>query len=234
MIEATTEIYNKFFNEEEKMKIKTIINDLTKQNYCSDSLWEFDKSIGGIGGYCMPINPTFCYFQGTEVRNIYRGYQYARSRVDICDISVCARDIIRDCGAELEDLLQLLLSKKLIFRLARDFGIEKPLGVLIKEIEKRNMLPIELIGELKLMLRNYNISKHDINIDEERERTFLTEDAIIYYLACRKIGIKILKIINTPLTNLANETFDIIYKRGNFMEVKFITKDGMILIPRKE
>ena len=234
MIEATTIIYNNFFNDEEKKKIKTIINDLAKQDYCSDSLWEFDKSIGGIGGYCMPINPTSCYFQGTEVRNIYRGYQYARTKVDICDISVCARDMIRDCGAQLEDLLQLHLSQKFIFRLSEMFGKSKPLGGLIHEIEKRKLLPREIIEELRLMLLNYNIAKHEISIDEERERTFLPEDAIIYYLACRRIGIKILKIINTPLTNLANETFDIIYKCDNFMEVKFITKDGMILMPRKQ
>ena len=88
-------------------------------------------------------------------------------------ISAFARDMIRDCGAELEDLLQLLLSKKLFFKLAMDFGITKPLGALIKEIEKRNMLSIEIIEKLKLMLHNYNISKHEINIDEERKRTFL-------------------------------------------------------------
>ena len=232
MIDATSIIYNKFFNEEEKKEIKLIIKELNTKDYCSDRLWEFDKNIGGIGGYCMPINPTICHFQGTEVRNIYRGYQYARTKVDICDISIFARDMIRDCGAELEDLLQLVLSQKLIFKLAEMFGKTKPLGGLIYEIEKRKLLSKEIVDELRLMLPNYNISKHDINIDEERERTFLPEDAIIYYLACRKIGIKILKIINTPLTNLANETFDIIYRRGNYMEVKFITKDGMILMLR--
>lgn len=229
MLEATTKIYDNFFDDNEKREINTIIGELKQKNYNTDKLWEFDQRIGGIGGYCMPINPTVCHFQGTEVRNVYRGYQYARTKVDICDISIFSRDMIRDCGAELEDLLQLLLSKKIIFKLAELFGKTKPLGGLIYEIEKRKLLPIEIIEELRLMLPNYNISKHEINIDEERERTFLPEDAIIYYLACRKIGIKVLKIINTPLAKLAYETFDIIYKRGNYMEVRFITKDGILL-----
>ena len=56
----------------------------------------------------------------------------------------------------------------LISAFARDMIRE-----LIKEIEKRNMLSIEIIEELKLMLHNYNIPKHEINIDEERKRTFL-------------------------------------------------------------
>lgn len=43
------------------------------------------------------------------------------------------------------------------------------------------------------------------------------------------IEIKILKIIDIPLTNLAYENFDSIYKHGGFMEVRFITKDEMIL-----
>lgn len=229
MLEATIKIYDKFFDSKEKEEIEIIMETLKQKDYKTDKLWEFDQRIGGIGGYCMPINPVFCYFQGTEVRNVYRGYQYARTKVDISDINVLARDMIRDCGAQLEDLLQLFLSKKLIFKLAGALGITKPLGPLISEIEKSKMLSIEIIEELKLMLHNYNISKHEINIDDERERTFYPEDAIIYYLACRKIGIKILKIINTPLTNLAYETFDIIYQRGDYMKIGCITKNGKIV-----
>lgn len=221
MLEETKEIYDCFFDDNEKKEIKNIIKELENPNYCSDKLWEFDKEIGGIGGYCLPIDPSVCWFQGTEVRNIYRSYQYARTRVDICDISFCSRDMIRDCGLGLEALLKLVCKK------------EKPLGVLISQIEKKKFMSLELISKLKLFLNNYNISKHEINITEERSRTFIIEDAIIYYLACRKIGLEILKLFNTELCNLSKYKFDIIYKTENYKEDRVIKKDGQILIIKK-
>ena len=143
--------------------------------------------------------------------------------------------MIRDCGLSLEYLLKLVLYRKSVFdRIKIDFGIDIPLGALINRIEKKRWLETNDIEELKMMLGNYNVSKHSINI-EERERTFLAEDAIIYYLASRKIGIKLLRNLDTDLTKgLANMTFDIIYKREDYMEVDQITIDGKVFGRRKD
>ena len=235
MLVSTLTILNNFFDNEEKQIINEIIQELKKKDCCSDKLWEFDQTIGGIGGYCQPINPTVCCFQGTEVRNVYRSYQYARNKVDIGDVNIFARDMIRDCGLSLEYLLKLVLYRKSVFdRIKIDFGIDIPLGALINRIEKKRWLETNDIEELKMMLGNYNVSKHSINI-EERERTFLAEDAIIYYLASRKIGIKLLRNLDTDLTKgLANMTFDIIYKREDYMEVDQITIDGKVFGRRKD
>lgn len=235
MLASTQVILNNLFDEDEIQKIQEIIHELKQKDYCSDKLWNFDQTIGGIGGYCMPINPTVCCFQGTEVRNLYRSYQYARSKVDLCDINAFSRDMIRDCGLSLEYLLKLVLYRKsIVGRFKIDFGIEIPLGALINKMEKKRWLEINDIEELKMMLSNYNDSKHCIKV-EERERTFLSEDAVIYYLASRKIGIKLLRNLDTDFTKgFANMTFDIIYKKDDYMQINRITKDGEVLVLKKK
>jgi hypothetical protein len=49
MIKETKILFNTFFITEEKKAINDIIKELKKENYCSDILWNFDKTIGGIG-----------------------------------------------------------------------------------------------------------------------------------------------------------------------------------------
>ncbi len=235
MLATTQAIFDSFFDSTEKLRINEIIKELKKKYYNSDNLWKFDQTIGGIGGYCMPINPTICCFQGTEVRNVYRSYQYARSKIDMCDINYFAREVIRDSGLGLEFLLKLVLRRKsVIDRIKIDFDVNVPLGALINRTEKKRWLDESTINELKMMLNCYNDSKHSIN-HKGRKRTFNTEDAIIYYLASRKIGIKLLKGLDTDLTKgLASLTFDIIYKRKNYMHIKDISIDGKILYLKKK
>jgi len=229
VLEETNKTFNYFFDSNEQVRVRSIIKELNKEEYCTNKLWDFDREIGGIGGYCLPINPVYCQFQGTDVRNIYRGYQYARARIDISNIQFFTRDLIRECGTQLEDLLQLYIKENVKFNIKKYLIKNKPLGSLIKILEDNEWISLEIINELKMMVSSYNKSKHEIDISDKRKRTFCVEDGIIYYLACRKIGIKILRSINLPLTQLVNEKFDVIYKDENWKEFNRTRKNGIIL-----
>ena len=113
MLEQTKKLYE-IFNEEQKNKVNLIIQEIESQgsNYKTNKLWEFDKTIGGIGGYCQGCDPANAnYFQGTEFRNVYRCLQYVRSHIDILDINYTARYIIQDCGHHFEEAIKLYLKK---------------------------------------------------------------------------------------------------------------------------
>lgn len=56
----------------------------------------------------------------------------------------------------------------------------------------KNIFEENITKELKLFVDLYNISKHVILSNDELDRTFHADDAIICYFACRIIGRKIL------------------------------------------
>lgn len=203
MLEQTKKLY-KIFNEEQKNKINLIIREIESQgsNYKTNKLWEFDQT---LGGYCQGGDPANAnHFQGTEFRNVYRCLQYVRSNIDILDINFTARYVIQDCGHHFEEAIKLYLKKTNKFSLIKVY--KYPLGKLLKYVVDKKIFKEDIINKLKLFIELYNISKHEILSDEELDRTFHADDAIICYFACRIVGKEILLIIDNEREK---ETYEI-------------------------
>ena len=175
------------FEKEEKEK--------ERQEYKTINLWKFDQSIGGIGGYCQGCNPALSnQYQGTEFRNAYRCLQYVRSDIDILDVNYTARDIIENCGHHFEESIKIYLKKN--YKLSWIKTSKYPLGKLLNYIVDKNIFEENITNELKLFVDLYNISKHVILSNDDLDRTFHADDAIICYFACRIVGKKILLMID--------------------------------------
>ena len=192
MLEQTKKL-KLIFNEKQINTINSIIEQIEKegQEYKTTNLWKFDQTIGGIGGYCQGCDPAHSNpFQGTEFRNAYRCLQYVRSDIDILDINYTARYIIENCGHHFEEAIKIYLKRnyKLIWMKTSKY----PLGKLLKYIVNKNVFEEKITNELNLFVNLYNISKHEILSDDELDRTFHADDAIICYFACRIVGRKIL------------------------------------------
>ena len=65
------------------------------------------------------------------------------------------------------------------------------LGQAIKKLNKVKYSE-KVFKSLEFILKIYNRSKHEIENDQNRLRTFTPLDAIIFYLASRKIGNELL------------------------------------------
>lgn len=206
MLEQTRKSYE-IFNEEQKNKINLIIGEIESQgsNYKTNKLWEFDQTLGGIGGYCQGCDPARAnHFQGTEFRNVYRCLQYVRSNIDILDINFTARYVIQDCGHHFEEAIKLYLKKTNKLSLIKVY--KYPLGKLLQYVIDKKIFKEDIINKLKLFIDLYNISKHEILSDEKLGRTFHADDAIICYFACRIVGKEILLIIDNEREK---ETYEI-------------------------
>lgn len=201
MLKQTQKLYE-LFDEEQKTTINLIIKNMQEEgeNYKTIELWKFDQTLGGIGGYCLGCDPARSnHFQGSEFRNVYRTLQYVRSDFDLCNINDVARYTIENCGHHLEEVIKLYLKKNKTIKWIK---IRKyPLGKLLEYVINKRLFNETIINNLKMFIEIYNISKHEILSDEELDRTFHADDAIICYLACRVVGKQILLKIDHIRTN---------------------------------
>lgn len=210
MLKQTQRLYE-IFNEEQKNRINLIIQEIESNgsNYKTNKLWEFDQTLGGIGGYCQGCDPAIAnHFQGTEFRNVYRCLQYVRSNIDILDINFTARYIIQECGHHFEEAIKLYLKKTNKFALIKVY--KYPLGKLLQYVIDKKIFNENIINKIKFFVDLYNISKHEILSDEELDRTFHADDAIICYFACRIVGKEILLIIDNEREK---ETYEINWEK---------------------
>ncbi len=202
-----TQKLKSIFNEQQINAINDIIEEIEKdgQEYKTINLWKFDQTIGGIGGYSQGCDPARSNpLQGTEFRNAYRCLQYIRSYIDILNINYTARDIIENCGHHFEESIKIYLKRT---KKVKWIKVSRyPLGKLLIYIADKNIFEEEITEALKLFVDLYNISKHEILSNDELDRTFHANDAIICYFACRIVGKKILLKID-PKTE--NETYEI-------------------------
>ena len=210
MLEQTQKL-KVIFTKTQIDTIDSIIEDIKKagDNYKTIELWKFDQSLGGIGGYCQGCDPANSNpFQGSIYRNVYRCFQYVRADIDILDLNYTARDIIENCGHHFEEAIKIYLHfyKKIEFFKVRKY----PLGKLLNYISDKNILKKNLSEELKLFVDLYNISKHEILSNDEIDRTFHLDDAIICYFASRIVGKKILMLINN---NTEQEIYEINWEK---------------------
>ncbi|WP_066507620.1 hypothetical protein [Abyssisolibacter fermentans] len=208
-------IYNVILSQRYKKGILNVLDEVIEnpRTYTLQELWEIDKDIGGIGGYCMPCDPKKNPFPGGEYRKLFRPLQYARSNMEVNNIHINARYVIHSSGMHLEEVLRFMLSKYSI--IGRIRYSNTTLGKATNILSKRNKLPNEIVEDLFKFIALYNKSKHEINLDDKRKRLFMASDAIIGYLGARIIGYRILKMIEHDSVfysyNIDNTKFDSIF-----------------------
>lgn len=131
-------IYSSQLNQQERtledlLELEVENNPTT---YSLEELWNYDFILGMIGAYSMPANPIKNPFKGGFARELFRPLQYARSNMDILDISLTARHAVQDTGLHLECVFKYLLSKFAPFGNIRFNNIT--LGKANYELAKRN------------------------------------------------------------------------------------------------
>jgi hypothetical protein len=177
------------------------------------TFWIAGQKIGGIGAYAMPPDPVVNPFPGGIERSLYRLLQYARSDIDICDIRMHARYIVQNCGMHLEVVCRLVLRTYKVFGDLRFHNIT--LGKAILLIKGLNIMDIKIIVALDNFVKIYNLSKHEINQDESRERLFNAYEAITAYYSARVLGVHLLRKISYPNSNnffeISNDKQPLIY-----------------------
>ena len=189
------ELLNILLEEAQKEVIDRAVNEIKEnpENYHIDFFWQFDSLIGGIGGYCMPFDPTLNPFPTGTERSLFRPLQYASSYIERNkDINNNAKWVVLNSGLHLEAIAKYMIGK--ITSPIDPARYKKfTLGQSIDKLDKRKTLPQHLIEPLKLFVKLYNKSKHDVNQDEERERLFSPADALISYISARIIGRELLR-----------------------------------------
>lgn len=190
-------IYDDFLNEDIKECIKEFLaQDLENENvdYSSEMIWNMDAKIEGIGAYCMPANPVRNPFPAGIKRALYRPLQYARSSIDLCDIRIFAREVIKNAGMHLEAACRLYIQETNILGQMRFSN--STLGKAVHVIEKEGVIEPKIIDALYDFVKIYNRSKHEINQDMTKDRMFNVADALVAYFAVRMIGVFLLQKIN--------------------------------------
>ncbi|WML51693.1 hypothetical protein RCG17_19980 [Neobacillus sp. PS3-12] len=198
-LQDTKNLFDSIFSHKQKQQVVDILKEINENinEYKTDFLWGFDKEIGGIGGYCLPCDPKLNPYPAGEYRKLFRPLQYARSEIEIINVHFHSRYTVIYSGMHLEEVVRIVLKRKKILGI-RYFN--STLGKAAHILSKEQSIPRFLIDGLFYFVKNYNLSKHEVNMDEERERLFIADDAIICYLAARIIGHELLKLIEHDST----------------------------------
>lgn len=190
-------IVNNYYDTETRKVFSKFAKIIEKEYQNKESqreIWKYDQSIGGLGGYAAPLNPTANPFNSWgDYRNVFRSLQYARSDMFYC---TRPRHIIIDTALHIETLVKLVVSNNKLLKFIYN---HRELGKNISQLYNENIINDELYGRLDYLRKLLNYAKHDT--DPNRDNTFDCEDAIIFYFECRHVGNKLLKLLNHETCN---------------------------------
>lgn len=194
----TRTIVNNYYSKEEIMLFKKFAKIIDKEYMNKEKqrlIWEFDQKIGGFGGYAAQLNPTVNPFNRLgNYRNVFRSLQYARNDMYYCNR---ARHIIIDAALHVETLVKLTLSKNKLIKFIYN---KRELGRNIEQLYNEGIINKDLYDRLNDLRRLLNYAKHDT--DPNRDNTFDSEDAIVFYFETRIIGNELLKILKHPTSGI--------------------------------
>ena len=191
MRKETRLILEKYYTQEDLKKF-IVFSKIIEKDYKNKEkqriIWEYDKKLGGYGGYAAPLNPTINPFNRLEeYRNVFRSLQYARSDMYYCNR---ARHIIIDAALHVETLVKILVSKDKTVKFIYE---KRELGKNIEQLYKEEKIDSNLYERLNNYRKILNLAKHDT--DTHKANTFSPIDAIVFYFETRVIGIMLLKIL---------------------------------------
>ncbi len=180
-------------NEKQLKKLQLALTQIYQcpYNYDIKVLWELDRSIGLIGGYCMPADPKNNPFPGGFGRDIFRPLQYARAEIEISNIFDTARYVVQYAGMHLESIVRYILRRNNYFGVIKDKNAT--LGKATSILKNAELYNEKTINCLYMFIPLFNKAKHNVNQDEQRERLFSPSDAVIAYISSRVLGNKLLK-----------------------------------------
>lgn len=187
MLEESKWLYKNLLNEKQRQMIDGTILKLQDgiEEHLLSPLWEIDEEIGGIGGYNMPKNPLDNPFPGGIEREFFRPLQYAACELER-GITYSCRYVVHYSGMHLEAVSRQYIINQQTLGTLRNFN--STLGKATHKISSlRKLDPMVIEGMFKFVTL-YNFSKHDVNQDDSRKRLFYPEDALVAYIAARKIG----------------------------------------------
>ncbi len=166
--------------------------DNIKNNPKAYSIYEFnklDESVGGVGGYCLPINPIYNPFPHNFIREVFRPLQYAYSDI-FYGIINHSRFSVWMSGLHLESTVRIILKSKCFLGNLRYYNTT--LGKAVFKLKQLNILPDSTIQALFAFIPVLNKAKHDINMDDSRARLFLPSDALFSYIIARILGLELI------------------------------------------
>ena len=198
-------LYDNYLTNELREFIRLSIIEIDKSNdhYSLDFYWEGDKLIGGIGGYCMPKNPIQNPFKSGIKRSIYRHLQYAASEIEMRDVRYGARYVIQFAGMHLEAVVRYFLATNQLFGKIRQSN--STLGKAFNHLKSKGLIGKEQIEPFQRFIKLFNKAKHEINMDDERERLFSFIDALVLYYVARMLGLNLLNKMDSDELNSSYE-----------------------------
>lgn len=99
---------------------------------------------------------------------MHRCFQYIRADFDILYVNYTAKDIIANCGHHFEESIKIYLKRYNKYRWMKVSGYL--LVQLLKHVTDNKIFDEEITEKLKLFVDLYNISKHVILSNEEKDR----------------------------------------------------------------
>jgi len=192
----STKLAKLLLNDKQAKVIEEALKEIEVKphDYDIEKFWEMDRFIGGIGGYCMSLDPIVNPFPGGIARSLFRPLQYAASDIERNkDIYNNARYATQDSGQHLEEVTKLVIKKTTSVSNPARYK-KLTLGQSTKFLVDKKALPPDsnITKSLKFFVKSYNSSKHGVNQNEERERLFSPADALISYISARIIGKQLL------------------------------------------
>ena len=192
MRQLIRKILNDYYNKKDIdlfNEFAVIVKNNKEDKDTHRAIWNYDKQLGGFGGYAAPLDPTVNPFNKLgDYRNVFRSLQYAR-----CDMFMGCRprNIIIDSAIHVETLIKLVLSTNLIYKFISN---KRELGKNIHDLYRRNIIDDDLYSRLDNYRKILNLAKHDT--DPVEENTFDYEDAVVFYFETRNIGKILLGLLN--------------------------------------
>ena len=175
-----------------------------------DEILPLDSKIGGKGIDDLVFGkgqPLMGNYGGDRNTRIYRPLSYAILRVIFShptdprgSIGMSCEhieNVLKDRLGNLDsEFLRDLEEEELI---GRDLGIKdsRSMGILVNEVERRRVLDVRLIAQLRKINRIFRIAKHEYGQDSVKitdvqtvaeSRVFNDFEAVSMYFVCRKIG----------------------------------------------
>lgn len=198
-------LYDNYLNDQLKHSILHSIAEIDNKNehYSLDIYWSGDEIIGGIGGYNMPKNPIQNPFKFGIKRSIYRPLQYAAAEIDIRDVRYGARHVIQYARMHLEAVVRYFLATNQVFGKIRQSN--STLGKAFNQLKSKGLIEEEHIEPFQRFIKLFNMAKHQINMDDDRERLFSYVDALILYYVARILGLYLLSKMNNDDFNSSYE-----------------------------